>query len=341
VIRRLLVAARLLLGSLFVAAFSRVRPHRWLPPALSLRVLRAYFEPGSAATGANMRRTLPEGGRTVTRDLVYDAATGRDGLFDLVRPDDPGPFPLVVLLHGGGYYYGAKDDVVPYAERLALHGFATAAVNYPLTPEHRHPAAPRAITRALLHLRAHAAELGLDPDRIVLAGDSAGGQVAAAVALACTNPAYAERLGIEEAPPAASIAGVVAFGSTVDAGALLDAGRAFTAILASSMWALSGERDWAGTETAELMTLTRHLTADYPPTFLRAGNADPLTARGTAPMATRLRELGVEVDFEVPGDDADPVHHQYQFRLGTAAAEKTFTDLVGFLSRSSSLPRRQ
>jgi acetyl esterase/lipase len=331
VTRRLLTLTRLLLGGLLVAAFSRVRPHRWLPPALSLRLLRVYFEPGSAATGAKMRATLPADGRSVTHDLVYDPATGRDGLFDLVRPDGPGPFAVVVLLHGGGYYYGAKDDVVPYAERLALHGFASMVPNYPLIPEHRYPAAPRAVTRALLHLREHAAELGIDPDRIVLVGDSAGGQIAASVALACTSAPYAARLGIAETPPAASIRGVALFGSTVDAAALLDAGRAFTSILASSMWALAGTRDWLGTETADLMTLTRHVTADYPPAFLRAGNADPLTEHGTTPMATRLRELGVEVDFEVPGDAANPVHHQYQFRLGTPAAEETFDDLVAFL----------
>ncbi|MBO9524219.1 MAG: alpha/beta hydrolase [Nocardioidaceae bacterium] len=333
-IRRLLTLARLLVGSLFVAAFSRVRPHRWLPPAISLRLLRTYFEPGSAATGANMRATLPAGGRSVIRDLTYDPATGRDGRFDLVVPDGPdavAPFPLVVLLHGGGYYYGAKEDVLPYAERLALHGFACATVNYPRIPEHRHPAAPRAVTQALLHLRAQAAQYRVDPDRIALVGDSAGGQVAAAVALACTSAPYAARLGVEQAPPAAAIRGVALFGSTVDAAALMDAGRAFTSILASSMWALSGARDWLDTETADLMTLTNHLTPAYPPTFLRAGNADPLTARGTTPMATRLRELGAEVDFEVPGDDADPVHHQYQFRLGTPAAEQTFTDLLAFL----------
>lgn len=330
-IRRLFSLARVVLGSAFVALFTRARPHRWLPPAISLRLLRLHFEPGSAATGAKMRRTLPEGGRRVTRDLVYDPGTGRDGLFDLVVPEGPGPFPVVVLLHGGGYYYGAKDDVVPYAERMAAHGFASAVVNYPRIPEHRHPAAPRAVAQALLHLRAHADEYDLDADHLVLVGDSAGGQLAASVALACTSAPYAVRLGVEQTPPAASIRGVALFGSTVDSAALLDAGRAFTAILASSMWALAGTRDWLDTETADLMTLKNHVTSAYPPTFLRAGNADPLTVRGTAPMATSLRELGVEVDFQIPGDEASPVHHQYQFRLGTPAAEETFTDLIAFL----------
>jgi acetyl esterase/lipase len=331
-VRRLAGALRLFAGSLFLALFTRVRPHRWLPPAISLRILRAYFEPGSTAIAANMRRAVPAGGRTVRTDLSYDRAAGRDGLFDLIRPDGPGPFPVVVFLHGGGNYYGSKADVLPYCELLATHGFAGVALNYPRIPEHRHPAAPLAVLRAIEHLRAHASEYDVDPGRIVIAGDSAGAQIAASAALACTNPSYAEALGATSTPPAASIRGVVLFCGTVDAASLLNAGRVFTSILASSQWALAGRRDWLESESAALYSVRDHLTPSYPPTFLRAGNADPLTAGGTVPMATRLRELGVEVDCKIPGDAANPVHHQYQFKLGTPEADETVTDLVRFLN---------
>ena len=339
-LRRAFRAAVFLLGSLGLAVFSRVRPHRWFPPAISLRVLRVYGGLGSAVMAESMRPHVPEARRVVVRtDLVYDPATGRDGLFDLVLPDAPdapdgaGAPPLIVWTHGGGWYYGAKSDPLPYAELLAAHGYAVATLNYPRVPEHRHPAAPRAVHRALAHLRAQATEYGYDGDRIVLAGDSAGAQIAAASAVAWTSPAYAAALGITDVPPASALRGTALFCGTHDGPALLDVGRMFTGILASAMWGLAGQRSWAGSETADLVTIRRHATADFPPSFLRAGDADPLTAGGTVPLAARLAELGVDVDAEVVGTEAAPAPHQVQFQLGTPDGQAILADLLAFLDR--------
>ncbi len=335
-VRRFLLLLRVVVGSVGLAVFGRVRPHRWLPPGLSLRLLRIYFEPGAAMVAAGMRARVPIGGRTVTTDLSYDPGTGRDGLFDLVRPEGD-PAPLVVWLHGGGWYYGSKSDPLPYLELLATHGFAGASLNYPRIPEQRHPAAPVAVLTALNHLVENADRYGVDARRIVLAGDSAGAQVAAAAALACINPGYAASLGVAPGPAAGIAAdrlrGTALFCGTFDAAALLDAGRMFTAILATSMWAQAGTRDWTDTEVADLITIRRHLDATFPPTFLRAGNADPLTAGGTVPMARTLTELGVDLDSKVLGDESDPQPHQVQFRLGTPAGEQIVEDLVAFLRR--------
>lgn len=330
-VRRLLI---LVLGSAGLALFTRVRPYRWVPPGISLRVLRRYFEPGSAVIAEAIRAEVPPGGRTVLADRSYDPAAGRDGLFDLVLPEHTDGIapPVVVWVHGGGWYYGSKADAVPYLELLARHGFAGAALNVPRLPEHRHPAAPRAVAGALAHLVEHAADYGIDAGRVVLAGDSAGAQVAASVALACVAPGYAARLGIEPPLPAGALRGTALFCGTFDAAALLDAGRAFTAILASAMWAQAGSRDWVGSETADLITVRPHLTADFPPTFLRAGSADPLTAGGTLPLAAELERLGVRVDCAVLGDEAEPGAHNLQFRLGTPHGRQIAADLIGFLN---------
>lgn len=331
----------LVVGSAGLAVFGRVRPHRWVPPAWSLRVLRWYFEPGSAVIAEAMRAQVPPGGRRVLADRSHDPAAGRDGLFDLVLPDPAGDVapPLVVWVHGGGWYYGSKADALPYLELLARHGFAGASLNVPRLPEHRHPAAPRAVAAALAHLVDHAAEYGVDPERIVLAGDSAGAQVAASVALACVSPEYAARLGIGSPLRPAALRGTALFCGTFDAATLLEAGRTFTAILASSMWAQAGTRDWVGSEAADLITIRRHLSPAFPPTFLRAGSADPLTAGGTVPLAATLTDLGVEVDCAVLGDDTDPGAHNLQFRLGTAHGRQIATDLIGFLRSVTGGPR--
>jgi acetyl esterase len=90
----------------------------------------------------------------------------------------------IVWLHGGGYVMGDVDTEHPWATRVALGAGATVvSVGYRLAPEHPFPAALDDVHAALTWVAAHAAELGIDPERIAVGGHSAGAGLAAAVAL--------------------------------------------------------------------------------------------------------------------------------------------------------------
>jgi acetyl esterase len=93
--------------------------------------------------------------------------------------------PLLVYLHGGGWTIGDLDTHDVACRELALGaGCRVLAVHYRLAPEHRFPAAFDDAVAALAWARAQAAEIGIDPARIAVGGDSAGGNLAAALALA-------------------------------------------------------------------------------------------------------------------------------------------------------------
>jgi acetyl esterase len=98
---------------------------------------------------------------------------------------DPGPQPPALLyLFGGGWTLGSLDTADAVCRRLANSvGCVVASVGYRLAPEHPFPAAVHDCAAALRHLAAHAAQLGIDPDRLAIGGDSAGGNLAAAVTL--------------------------------------------------------------------------------------------------------------------------------------------------------------
>ncbi|WP_329408428.1 alpha/beta hydrolase [Nocardia vinacea] len=90
----------------------------------------------------------------------------------------------VVWLHGGGWVMGDLDTEHPWAARVAeSSGAVVISVNYRLSPEHRFPAALDDAYAVLTWTAEHAAELGIDPDRIAVGGHSAGGGLAAQVAL--------------------------------------------------------------------------------------------------------------------------------------------------------------
>ena len=304
------------LATYLVRVLVRLKPQRWCPPAISLRLFRLSSELTNAIQTADLRRRAPDSGVAVRTDLSYGAeASAR---FDLVLPEGPGPHPWVLWVHGGGWHFGDKRDVLPYVEMLAARGFAGAAVNYPLAPRAGYPAAPRAVEDALEHLLAHAAEHGLDPERVVLAGDSVGAQLVGEVAATGKH----------------RLAGLVLFCGIFDPVGLDDSNRMFEAVLESAMWSVTGSRSWQDSAACAAMTVVDRVTADFPPTFLSAGNQDPLTRRQTPPMARRLTELGVDLDEYYPGDEAEPCFHEYQMRLGTKAGAEAFERLVAFLRRT-------
>jgi acetyl esterase len=102
------------------------------------------------------------------------------------RPASPPdrPLPLVVLFHGGGWTIGSVEGHDPLSRALANRaGVVVVSVEYRLGPEHRFPAAVEDAIAATGWAAEHASELGGDPDRLVVAGDSAGGNLAAVVAI--------------------------------------------------------------------------------------------------------------------------------------------------------------
>lgn len=90
----------------------------------------------------------------------------------------------VIWLHGGGWTVGTLDTEHAWASRVAAHsGAVVISVAYRLAPEHPFPAALDDVYAVLTWTAEHAAELGVDPERVAVAGHSAGGNLAAAVCL--------------------------------------------------------------------------------------------------------------------------------------------------------------
>ena len=102
----------------------------------------------------------------------------------IYTPDAPGPRPLIAYFHGGGFVFCSLDTHDNTCRRLAnATGATVVSVDYRLAPEHPFPAAADDCLAATRWVHAHADELGGDAARLAVAGDSAGGNLAAGTAL--------------------------------------------------------------------------------------------------------------------------------------------------------------
>ncbi|MEP6600403.1 MAG: alpha/beta hydrolase [Nitrospirota bacterium] len=90
----------------------------------------------------------------------------------------------VLVVHGGGWQSGDSREFAALNHELAGRGYLVAAINYRLAPQHKFPAALEDVKQGIAYLKAHAADLGLDGNRLVLLGRSAGGQLALLAAYA-------------------------------------------------------------------------------------------------------------------------------------------------------------
>ncbi len=113
---------------------------------------------------------------------------------DRPQGDQSPPGPAVMYFHGGGWVLGDLETHDALCRQLAKQsGLPVVSVDYPLSPEYPHPAAIHTCYAATEHLANHANDHAVDPNQIVLAGDSAGGHLAASVAIRIRDEAAAGR----------------------------------------------------------------------------------------------------------------------------------------------------
>lgn len=234
--------------------------------------------------------------------------------------------PAILWIHGGGYVIGSMEEDDLYAKGLAkAAGCVVVSVDYRLAPEHRFPAPVEDCYAALKWLAARAAELGVDPRRIAIAGASAGGGLAAGLALLTRDRA--------EVRPAFQL---LIYPMIDDA----NVAQAGPSLADSLLWTrednLIGWRSYLGGEPggkdvspyAAAMRATE--LKGLPPAYIAVGALD-LFLLENIKYAHRLIEAGVPVELHVyPGG-----YHGFDGIAPDAAVSQRFTaDKIQVLKRA-------
>ena len=241
-------------------------------------------------------------------------------------PEGEPPFPIVVWFHGGGWVVGTLDTYDPLCRALAAAVPAVVvSVDYRLAPEHPYPAAVEDAYAATAWASRNAAALGGAQRRLAVAGDSAGGNLAAAVALGARDrggPAIAFQLLVY---PVLDAAG--------DTGSWAEFAEGHYLTAAGMRWYWDHYLAGADGGAPDASPLRAAFVGGLPPALVIGADHDILRDEGEA-YADRLRDAGVDATAtRYPG----VVHGFFRWRAVTAAADTALQEAAAAL-RSALAP---
>jgi acetyl esterase len=266
------------------------------------------------------------------------AKQDRAHLLDIYIPTRTrGPLPVVMYVHGGAFVMLSKDTHRVMALAIAKRGYVVFNINYRLG--HRFPAPFEDACAALHWVAAHAASYGGDPSRIALAGESAGGNLVTALALAhaTKRPEPSAARLFEQNLGLRAVVATYPFLDLTDVPRMLthprmsgwtkDILRASANSYLGSDWS---PRTHAGSLANPLLLLENPppLARPLPPFFTGAGTKDPLL-RQSRRLKTALDALGVPCELLIaPGEI-----HGYDAMVWRPAARERWTRVHDFLAR--------
>ena len=309
---------------------------RWAPtPDSAPLARRKAATPVLKMADSCTHPSLAQAGDFVHRKgVTYREAGGQALAMDLMIPAGAGPHPVVLLVHGGGWIAGKRDEMHHEGLMLVEQGIAAALVDYRLAREKASsfPAAVQDLRCAVRFLRARARKHHLDPRRVMAMGPSSGGHLAALLATVGDD----KRLDDTACPyrdQPASILGAVLFSAPLDLRPFMGP-RVPDLIIKTFLGISPLERP----DLAALASPITHLDPDDPPLLVVHGADDILVPPDLSRrFAWTLKALGIPSLFvEIPG-----AGHGFFLFKGTPRFRRSTCTTVGFIRGLFGLPSRE
>lgn len=259
----------------------------------------------------------PPDGVTKIIDIPYEESqTDKEAVWhtlDIYYPKDQKEnYPVIVSVHGGGWFYGSKELYRPYCMHLASKGFAVVNFNYRRGPEYRYPGAFLDVCAVMDFVLKNAEKYHFDLNKIFMVGDSAGAQLASQYCIYATSDAYRELF---------NEAAGNAIGQTVDYDILLPKGVALNCGVYNMKDRLEDEvikwylpTDISGKLLQSFSDILQYMNDQFPPTYLMLSVNDDLKDQ-SAPMRDLLMALRIKLSYHEMGQDNPQDGHVFHLNM--------------------------
>lgn len=266
-------------------------------------------------------------------DFVGDGI--REHLLDVISPKESrGALPVYVYFHGGGWTSGDKSALTKYCASQAMAGMVVVNVNYRMATSFRMSHMLEDADAALAWVTANIREYGGDPSRVVLGGDSAGGQIAALYSSLVVDHRLSGHYSLEPSLDRSSLRGLVQHCSAVDFSVIFE--RGFILSLGFIRMLLPhGGRGSALKSAARYLSPIEWVGAEHPPVFVTTSERDYFY-RANLNYVARLRKHGVPVDTVIYERTSRNTEHTWQQDARFPESQEVYRRLQDFVARVAS-----
>jgi len=242
-----------------------------------------------------IRDNPPEEVANYWRDVEFARPGGEPLTLDVSAPEGDGPFPILMIIHGGGWYLHTNTVMEGMARYVTNRGYVVFNINYRVTPDAEMEQIVEDCLGALIWIKEHAAEYKGDRERICVTGDSAGGHLTAMIVTQAEDPAFKPtHPGKLKGKNDMSVACAIPTYGVYDFVSLAKLAPSFLEGVMGAAYEDAPER-------YELLSPCLHVRDDLPPQLVIVGTADPLWSENKK-YVKALKKAGAPVELWVyPG----------------------------------------
>jgi len=303
-------------------------------PVLNTFIIKQLFESDSFASPKDIETIKRQ--VHVEKDIVYDEHGIENSLLDIYYPKNmKEELPVIMWIHGGALLSGSKEQTQEYGMALANEGYVVANINYAIAPVQKYPGPIIQTNQALKYLQDNISKYGGNMNHLFIGGDSAGAQIASQTIAIITNEALAKSMDIQPTVDKKQLKGALLFCGVYNMDKIgAQSSPIIKKGIQSVFWAYTGTKDFKSYSRIDEMSTVKHVTPNYPPTFLTVGDADPLAPQSTE-LIDVLKKNGVEVESVLFEGTNSDLGHEYQFDFTTTHAEQTLGKTLAFIKKYS------
>ncbi|GFI24327.1 acetyl esterase [Lachnospiraceae bacterium] len=263
-------------------------------------------------------------------DNISYGKYGKYNLLDIYHKKDvTAPQKTIIDIHGGGWTYGDKDIYQYYCMDLAQRGFTVVNFSYRLSPENPFPAALEDINTVFTWVAENADTYSIDLDKICVAGDSAGAQLASQYLTLLCSDDYRKLFAMQVPFDKITVKAVALNCGCYDMKSFIEKGEEDPFFIYIEK-ALSEDKE----RTLEQINVIKYINKDFPPTYLMTSEYDFLK-EDAKPMYELLKQKGISCVYKLYGKEGDNyMGHVFHLNLRLEEARMCNDEECSFFERS-------
>lgn len=272
-------------------------------------------------------RNMPDG-FLKTANIEYS----KTGKMDLFRPEKATKnIPVIIYIHGGGWTTGSKETSARQCAIFAREGYLVINMEYRLGPKYKHPAQIEDIANVLRWLNKHAKKFNADTSKIFFAGSSAGAHLSCLSVCIATNDSLRESIGIDFPIKTNQVAGSLLIYGGYNMETIVNSGFFMIKTMVKSY---TGTKNPAAYELKDQISPVHHITNNFPPAFITAGERDPLYGQ-TLELIDALKEKGRFYETLLFNKKIKNAKHAFINFYYRECSKQAYEKMIAFLKKQS------